>query len=371
MQITKVLYVLSDLRRVGPTNQTLNIILNCGVSVKKIKVLTLFKEPGKTMMQEYLDHGIIIESLALTRGNYVNICRRLCEYIKRENPQIVHSYGTKPDICLFVASRFINFIHIITARNIPMEDYLPRMGRIVGTIVAKIHTFVMRHSSYVVACSKTVANVLNNVYGCDNVFVIQNGVDTERFHSTMGKRIIRRNLGLPLEGKFFISTGFFTPRKHINNIVDAFLNLNDDKSFLILLGDGPLFSGMQLKYAKNEQVFFKGLVPNVSEYLSASDVFVSASDSEGLPNAVLEAIACNLRVVLSDIPQHKEILDELGDVGHLFRLGNISDIVKMMKKERDSPLKDEMVKLLSSPFTMKKMGETYGEYYKKLISKFS
>lgn len=58
-------------------------------------------------------------------------------------------------------------------------------------------------------------------------------------------------------------------------------------------------------------VVFHGFVDNVVPWLQASDLFVSASASEGMPLAVLEALSCGLPALLSDIPPHREIRDIL------------------------------------------------------------
>ena len=57
---------------------------------------------------------------------------------------------------------------------------------------------------------------------------------------------------------------------------------------------------------------------NVQKYLQASDVFSFLSLSEGLSNAVLEAMECRLLLSLANILQHREIIDKNFDIGDLF-----------------------------------------------------
>jgi len=63
-----------------------------------------------------------------------------------------------------------------------------------------------------------------------------------------------------------------------------------------------------------------GHVENVDEYLQAADCFLSASESEGLPNAVIEALAWGLPFILSNIPAHREIQLIRNEAGDLFPL---------------------------------------------------
>ena len=88
---------------------------------------------------------------------------------------------------------------------------------------------------------------------------------------------------------------------------------------LCLLGDGPLLLSACRQLAGNQQnIFLPGLVHNVADYLRAADLFVSASHAEGMPNAVLEALAASLPVILSDIPAHREVLENCSEAGWLF-----------------------------------------------------
>lgn len=366
----RIVYLVADLRRVGPTNQTLNIICNSGIPLDDVLVLSLFDEPKDSMCKIFEQRGISCQSLHLKRNNPFVAWVKLRNFFRKNQIGLVHSYGVKPDILLYFVSKFQKVCYVLTQRNIPIEDYPPRMNRMVGILIAKLHTFVFRHSRNVVACSRYLQKVMHEKYRCSHIVAIQNGIDTELFKN-FGRDICRKQFGLPLGAFVYISTGLFIERKHNDEIVEAFLAAKFENAYLVMLGDGPLLFEMQRKYAKNEAVLFVGKSTKVAEYLSAADCFISASDSEGLPNAVLEALACGVPVILSDIPQHLEILDELPNVGKTFALHDVNAMSNVMKEFVMSGSKYDNISadLERSSFTMKKMGEKYRKYYDGLLCK--
>jgi glycosyltransferase involved in cell wall biosynthesis len=77
-------------------------------------------------------------------------------------------------------------------------------------------------------------------------------------------------------------------------------------------------------------ISLKGKVIDVDEYLEAADCFVSASLSEGLPNSVIEALAWGLPIILSDIPEHREIQQIEKRSDDLFPVKNRRALTKLI-----------------------------------------
>ncbi len=102
------------------------------------------------------------------------------------------------------------------------------------------------------------------------------------------------------------------PVKNLSTAIRAAHACKDPTAMFILVGEGPLRSALTKEVEElgvQDRVQFTGLLPR-DEALSrmkSSDLFVSTSLGEGLPVAVLEAMACRLPVILSDIPPHREI----------------------------------------------------------------
>ena len=142
---------------------------------------------------------------------------------------------------------------------------------------------------------------------------------------------IRAKLQLPATGFIYIYAGQFIERKNQKFLLDVFSKtfLTPDV-YLLLLGDGPLYPDLQARFGNRPNIVFRGNVSNVAEYLQAADGYVSTSKSEGMPNGVLEAMACGLPVVLSDIAQHNEVIHINPAVGFAYVQGNEADLAAKM-----------------------------------------
>ena len=148
---------------------------------------------------------------------------------------------------------------------------------------------------------------------------------------------------------------------------------NVKKVFLLLAGDGPELSRLKELYKTYTNLIFLGSVNNVEDYLCISDTYISSSKSEGLPNGVLEAMACGLPVLLSNILQHMEILEDSLEVGYSFSNTNIDDLKNKMNliinnKSLDTFIKNAVL-LSNNVFSDKVMSKKYQELYKSIIDK--
>ena len=154
----------------------------------------------------------------------------------------------------------------------------------------------------VVVNSSAMADSLREIGVRTPIHAIPNGIDTDRFRPAAEgeKAALRRTLGLPVEGRIVVSCGAIVPRKGHALMLDAWRALAASRpdAHLVLVGparnDGYLAG---LRERDDPRVHFTGLVWNVEEYLRAADAFWFASRVEGLPNAVIEAMATGLPVV--------------------------------------------------------------------------
>ncbi|HFI0828159.1 TPA: glycosyltransferase, partial [Streptococcus suis] len=112
-------------------------------------------------------------------------------------------------------------------------------------------------------------------------------------------------------------------RKNIKKMIDFFSKKISPNEYLVVLGTGKYFD--YLKDFESTQIKIIGFKKNVIDYMFASDCYVSFSQSEGFPISVIEALSCNLKLLVSDIPSHKEFF-ELNRDSYLGEFFNENDL---------------------------------------------
>jgi glycosyltransferase involved in cell wall biosynthesis len=147
--------------------------------------------------------------------------------------------------------------------------------------------------------------------GARDCEVIANGVDTARFRMEPSDDA-RARIGVPLERKLVVSVGHLSPRKGFQRVIAALPEVaraHPEVHFAVVGGPGAEGNNLAELRAQvralglEGRVTFAGARPpaEVASWLAAADAFVLASDHEGCPNAVWEALACGLPVVATRV----------------------------------------------------------------------
>ncbi len=142
---------------------------------------------------------------------------------------------------------------------------------------------------------------------------IPNGVDVERIAPATPKlrSEARRRLGLPEAETVLAVVGRLVPGKDVPCVLQALAQLRPEaRPWLVVAGDGPQRRSLEAAAAAlgiADRVRLLGEVEDVAGVLAAADLFVSASRSEGMSNAVLEAWAAGLMTLLSRVPGHVDV----------------------------------------------------------------
>lgn len=362
----KIVFLMTSCKKSGPVQQMLNIIKNLDFN-RFVPVLVTMYPEDKELSQLHLYTPLVrhyfvpTSKLDVLLGKTSNLDKTLREI----QPDVIHSLGVFPD---YATSRMKCFNQIITLRNYVYEDYPAKFGKILGTIMAKMHIYAMKHTKKTVACSESLSKLYLSKLGLQYDFV-RNGVDVEQYcRATLEEKSnIRKELGLSDDAFLFVYTGQIIERKNMPFLLEAYSKafLNDNVKLLVV-GGGTQLEELKAKYDTVENIKFMGNVMNVNHYLKAGDAYVSASKSEGLPNGVLEAMATGLPVVLSDIEQHLEVYEANTCIGKIFRLGDMNDCVAKLKEMVGYDHKkagDEAYKSAHENFSASKMSKAYQKLY--------
>jgi len=302
----KIVFLVSNLKKCGPNNQLIYILRNLDRTKFNPILISISNRVDIFIKQQIESLNIKFISLNINSFFTWDQLPLLRKIINSIRPQLIHSCSLRADFSAFFLKNK-NLPIITTSRNYPLDDYPSKFPSVFGIIFAYLHIFILKRLN-VISCSKFIQKKLksHNI----NSLVIKNGI---KFHdqvnlSIKDKNKLRKDLHLPPKAEIIVVVGELIKRKNVDLIIKAFNIISNENYYLLIIGDGPLKSNLE-KIASNN-VIFLGQIDNVLPYLKCSDLFISASFSEGLPNSVLEALASNINCLLSDIPPHIELLGE-------------------------------------------------------------
>jgi glycosyltransferase involved in cell wall biosynthesis len=372
-----IVYLVSTLKRTGPTAQLYNIIKNLDKKNYRAHVITLSPEPSESRWQSYSELGIKVYSLSLSRmAGLLLSHRRLLRLLNEIRPDIIHTQGIRADI--LASSLSMSLPKLCTIRNIPQDDYGMTYGQIKGHLMVWQHVKAMRRMTRCVGVSDAVTENLMDCFKLPNTVSIKNGVDTDIYYpvSNSNKANMRKKLELPATGKIWLVSGHLSSRKDPLFLLKAWKSQfgGDQSNHLVFVGDGPLMQECLLECKGVINIHLVGRVADVASYLQASDYFVSSSKAEGLPNAVLEALACGLPVLLSDIHPHLEIWEMSRGIGKVYALNDENSftraILDIEKKDYDA-MSRAACGLINNHLSAALMSSSYQRLYSELLGEFS
>ncbi|PHS14106.1 MAG: hypothetical protein COA78_06090 [Blastopirellula sp.] len=179
----------------------------------------------------------------------------------------------------------------------------------------------------------------------EKIHVICRGVDQKIFHSG-SKKDARTKLNIPEDRKVALCVGRLVKVKSVKTIINAMqrLHLQFPKLHLYLLGDGPLMGILKKQVASAsliDKIHFIGNCPHhkLGNWYRAADVTVLASVSEGIPNVLLESLACGTPFVASNVGGIPEISQTSS--ARLFPPKDALALCKQLEFTLNNKLKDE------------------------------
>jgi len=300
---------------------------------------------------------------------------RLAHIMRQYRPHIVHTrnWGAIEAVVAAKLAGVPVVIHSEHGYEVDMFSGLPLRRRL------------FRRAAYALADSVfAVTRELRDFHArqawihTERMGVIYNGVDTQRFAPCGETRIaMRRELGLPEESFVVGTVGRLVPIKDHQTLLKAAALLSGSgiDVRVLLVGSGPQREKLQSRAidALEGRVCFAGDSNRVPEMLNAMDVFVLPSLGEGMSNTLLEAMACGLPVLATNVGGNPELIENNVN-GCLFTPGDAEWLASKLKfLTRDPSLVHQLGtsarRRTIETFSLSRMLETYRSFYLDLVAR--
>ena len=299
-----------------------------------------------------------------SRPNEPQLPWRLAQMVRKIRPSVIQAWnwGAWPDIA--VARLFVSpLVPLIFSFHGSDTSPMPFRRRLACRILTPLTT-------YIHTISKGSKLFLVDEIGIPTrrIEVILNGIDTDEFSPTSRPATI---------GPLVIGTaGRLSAVKNQFLMIQSFAQVVRDglNAELRLAGKGPMkhdLLQLAVSLGVKDRVLFADYVENMPDFLRAMDIFVLSSDSEGLPIALIEAMACELPCVATTVGGVSEVLDN-GQAGLLVAPRDSAGMAQAMSELAS---KQDLRRLLGSR-ARQRVCERYGiqrmiEEYRGLYQRLS
>lgn len=288
-------------------------------------------------------------------------------------PDVIHAHSPQT-AALFMARALIVGRRRTMARAVYTvhncyQNYRPRNRLLLAPIFAAFPSIAL--------CSRAVLESLPPAMrwiARGKATVVPNAVDVERID-----RVLRDEVPDRSNGDFtVVSVGQLIARKDPFTVMAAFERGTPSGASLVYVGEGNLRPSLVRESTRKgieERVELTGLLERDGVYrrLAVADVYVSASSGEGLPVAVLEAMACGRPVVLSDIEPHREIARGV-DFVPLFPPGDVGSLARELQRFSRMSTEDRRLigkrcrEHVEERFGLRAMHRAYERIYAHLVA---
>lgn len=324
----KVAFVISYINQNGPSRIVLNLTKNLDQQVYSITLITLFSSNDQSVVKEIRGRNIsVYECQTLNRlGCICGKDREFKEVVEKGNYDVIHSHGMIPDI---VSSRLSCRAKRISTIHCNMfEDYSFLYGAVASKIYIALHLNALRKIDRCICCSSSIRDALSK--RLKKISFIRNGIDSFNDEHPL---LLRDTLSVPRDAFVLLFAGPLNKRKNVVWLIKEFVACHHENDYLLVLGTGEKEN--ECRTIMDEHVKMIGFQKNVAEYMKSADIYVSASKSEGLSIAVIEALSFGTGLLLSDIPSHREIFEiqRMTYLGELFTQLNFREKYEQIRKK--------------------------------------
>ncbi|QJR06241.1 glycosyltransferase (plasmid) [Sphingobium yanoikuyae] len=281
-------------------------------------------------------------------------------YLKREKPDAVISAMAHANIAALMA---IKIAHS-RAKSIVVEHTSSAFSDAKSYMVHLLRKFLYKRADKIVCVSKGMQEQIASLVGArpEQICTIYNPLDVEyikrRSQEPVNSELIgERNVPL------IVAAGRLTRAKDYPTLLKAFAIARSRKDMrLLILGEGEereRLERMAQELGIGHDVIFAGFQENPFAWMARCDLYVMSSAWEGLPGALLEAMACGAKIVSTDCRTGPNEILEGGKWGRLVPVGDAPELARAMIEALDDDIRPPNVLSRANDFRLDKSINQY------------
>jgi glycosyltransferase involved in cell wall biosynthesis len=365
----RVLEVLASLQRAGAEHVAVSLVSCLDRALFACEVVSLYDAFPGGFEPTLEAQNIAGHHLGKRPGFDPRMYPRLRRVIRSFQPAIVHTHSyvlryAWPANAAARGGGIVHTVHNLAAREV---DWL---GRAIQRAAFRTRQVTA------VAVGDEVAKSFRECYGVEPRAVIPNGVDLQSFQVARPRGQWKRANGFADRDRLVVSVARLEPQKNPLALIEAFHTAlgNDPAWRLLLAGKGRLETQAREHAARlgiAGRVHLLGVRHDLPELLPDCDLFALAADWEGMPVAVIEAMAAGLPVAATDAGGLRELVDH-GRTGLLSPAGNIPALADSLAAlARDPRLREAFAHAArerAERYGLTRMVQSYAELFTLLAA---
>jgi len=281
---------------------------------------------------DIIRHHIDIQRSPFCLTN-IKAFNQLKQLMKSEKFDAVHCHSPVGGVLARLAAKVVGISPIIyTAHGFHFYKGAPLMNWL---LYYPVERFLARFTDILITINKEDYQRAQQFKAGKVVYIPGIGVDTNKFNVIrLDKNIKREELGIKNGTIVLLSIGEMIKRKNHETAIRALAKLKKENVVYLICGRGKLenyLKELAEKLGVGDKVKFLGFRNDIPEICKASDIFIFPSYQEGLPVAVMEAMAAGLPVICSNIRGNKDLIKN-GQGGYLFEPRDVDGLVNYILK---------------------------------------
>lgn len=373
MKKINVMQLVNGTQLLGAERVVLEIIEQLPVDTYKVTIglVNGGEELKQLMFNELSQFNVAITIFSHKYSDFYTMLL-IFKYCKKYDIDLLHSHGYKSDIIIYLCRLFGLKINMIAT------NHTYKVNTLKDRIYRKLDLYALSKIKYIVAVNEDVkSEMVAAGINANKIKIIDNGVSLNFKRDNELISSFRAECGAVDSDSFVVGiVASLTPEKAHGDLLQAMSIINKlyNHIKLVIVGDGLLRKELERKCCDLdivENVYFAGRRDNVRQLLGSFDVFVLPSYNEGLPMALLEAMASNIPVVASSVGAVPNVIQD-GVNGCLIEPGSVEQLVENIKKVfLDVDLRNVLAssgrETIEKKYSSQKMTEKYMAIYREIV----